>query len=358
MHFEDRDEVLYQVVADDIDLNLEPKCLKADITEKELSEYIANEAQRPYDLTAGPLFRVTLLRLSPCEHYVVFMAHHLISDAASFSLLYRDLEHAYGALGANEQPQFAPIQGTYGAYEASTLALPTSSEALQPVNYWREQIAGAGTPAHLMRASKRRPSGRALLCAAALPARTFAALKTFCRREGCSIFMVAMAAYAALLVEGFGERDLVLSFPVSTRRSESRDLFGRFFKMRMIRLQVQEGVSFRALVDRTRDLCLQAYRDRDVPLIIPREYWTPYVMNAFPAPVLRLPGLDVAEWRGAFLPAPEISLELRLGENEIELIFLYPEDTEHVAQPDRYSALFARLLDNQDAPLLQLFEST
>ncbi|HEX8706911.1 MAG TPA: condensation domain-containing protein, partial [Pyrinomonadaceae bacterium] len=49
------------------------------------------QAQRPFDLSSAPLFRLLLLRLSPDEHIVVLVLHHIISDGWSMGILIREL---------------------------------------------------------------------------------------------------------------------------------------------------------------------------------------------------------------------------------------------------------------------------
>src|SRR5262249_2116328 len=47
----------------------------------------AEEGQRRFDLSAGPLIRVKLLGLSPTEHVLVLTMHHIITDGWSIGVL-------------------------------------------------------------------------------------------------------------------------------------------------------------------------------------------------------------------------------------------------------------------------------
>ena len=49
------------------------------------------EAGKPFDLAAGPLLRVGLLRLDAERHVLLFTIHHIIADGVSLSVLARDL---------------------------------------------------------------------------------------------------------------------------------------------------------------------------------------------------------------------------------------------------------------------------
>ena len=45
-----------------------------------------DESRRPFDLTRGPLARVSLLRLGDADHAVLLTMHHLITDGWSFGV--------------------------------------------------------------------------------------------------------------------------------------------------------------------------------------------------------------------------------------------------------------------------------
>ena len=49
----------------------------------ELQRLIAAEFRQPFDLTHGPLCRVTLLRLGEQEHVLLLVMHHIIADGWS-----------------------------------------------------------------------------------------------------------------------------------------------------------------------------------------------------------------------------------------------------------------------------------
>ncbi|MFP2903248.1 condensation domain-containing protein, partial [Corallococcus sp. 4LFB] len=51
--------------------------------EAELSKQVGAEALRPFNLSEGPLFRATLVRLSETEHVLVLVMHHIVSDGWS-----------------------------------------------------------------------------------------------------------------------------------------------------------------------------------------------------------------------------------------------------------------------------------
>src|SRR5947209_11755006 len=54
-------------------------------------------ARRPFHLAKGPLWRTTLLHLEEHRHLLLVTQHHIISDAWSIGVLYRELTALYNA---------------------------------------------------------------------------------------------------------------------------------------------------------------------------------------------------------------------------------------------------------------------
>src|SRR5262249_31003064 len=63
--------------------------------EEEARRLAAEEARRPFDLAHGPLWRVTLLRLTDKEHVLLLTLHHIVFDGWSMGVLFRELGALY-----------------------------------------------------------------------------------------------------------------------------------------------------------------------------------------------------------------------------------------------------------------------
>ncbi len=136
------------------------------------------EAQRPFDLAAGPLLRVRLLRLSEDEHVLLFTMHHIVSDGWSMGVLVKEIAALYGAYLKGEEsplPELAVQYADFAAWQRGWM----SGEVLErELAYWRTQLAGRRPCWNC------RPTGRARPCrpSAALP------IPSRCRRSwrsGC-----------------------------------------------------------------------------------------------------------------------------------------------------------------------------
>ena len=76
-----------------------------------LQSLLSEEAEGPFELSCGPLLRVTLLRLAPQEHVLLLNMHHIVSDGWSFGVLLRELSVIYQAY-ASEKKAFGGFDCT------------------------------------------------------------------------------------------------------------------------------------------------------------------------------------------------------------------------------------------------------
>ena len=83
------------------------------------------EARRPFDLAAGPLFRAALLRLGGEDHVLLLSMHHVVSDGWSMGVLFRELSALYAAYregGESPLPELAVQYADYAVWQREQLA--------------------------------------------------------------------------------------------------------------------------------------------------------------------------------------------------------------------------------------------
>src|SRR5262249_3026082 len=93
--------------------------------ESKMLQLARDEAQRPFDLARGPLVRATLLRLRADEPVLVLVMHHIITDAWSMSILFKEIGQLYAVCVA-ELPSLLPdlpIQyGDFASWQREALS--------------------------------------------------------------------------------------------------------------------------------------------------------------------------------------------------------------------------------------------
>lgn len=115
----------------------------------------AEEGQRPFDLTAGPLLRVLLLRFSPGHHLLVLTMHHIIADGWSIDILLKELAKFYVAYDSNQPPEVAPLPMGYRDFARWQREALTGDVQARQLEYWQRTLSGApavlGLPADRLR---------------------------------------------------------------------------------------------------------------------------------------------------------------------------------------------------------------
>ena len=66
--------------------------LSPEAREDEIKRFAREQALQPFDLSKGPLLRVSLLQLAEDEHVLVIILHHIVGDGWSGTLLAREMD--------------------------------------------------------------------------------------------------------------------------------------------------------------------------------------------------------------------------------------------------------------------------
>ncbi len=111
--------------------------------EQVLPATLAEVARHTFDLREGPLLRVFLARVAEDEHLLLILGHHIVSDAWSAGVLFRDLAASYAARRRGEAPQLPelPVQyADFSVWQRDWLAGP---ELVRLLLYWRDHLLAA-----------------------------------------------------------------------------------------------------------------------------------------------------------------------------------------------------------------------
>ncbi|HSS50053.1 MAG TPA: condensation domain-containing protein, partial [Thermoanaerobaculia bacterium] len=237
-------------------------------SEREVDRLLSIESQHAFDLTRGPLLRLTVLRLSPKEHVLIYVMHHIITDGWSERVFTRELCLLYQAFSADEPSPLPdlPIQyGDFAHWQRESLQGETLERLL---SYWRQKLAGVSGVLDLPAANRRPPvfSHRGASERFAVTAQIAAALKELGSVEGATLFATLLAAFGVLLSRLSGDEDLLVGSPVANRNPvELEPLIGFFAGTLVLRLDLSGNPSFRELLRRVRDTAYEAQEHQDLP---------------------------------------------------------------------------------------------
>ncbi len=228
---------------------------------------LAAEAHQPFDLGRGPLLRLALLRLAPDIHLLLLTLHHIIADGWSRGIFLRELTTLYTA-GTTRTPAALPaLPIQYADYAVWQRAWLRGAVLETQLAYWRTQLAA--TPVLELPTDYPRPAVQTFhgtVQSFELPPALRQALAALCRHTHVTLFMTLLAAWQALLARYSGQDDIVVGTPIAGRtHAETEHLIGCFVNILALRSDLSGKPSFRRLLSRVREVCLQSYAHQDLP---------------------------------------------------------------------------------------------
>ena len=226
------------------------------------------EAQRPFDLTQGPLLRALLVCLDATAHVLLLTLHHSIADAWSLGVLGHELTVLYDAYAAGQPSPLPALPIQYADYAQWQRQWLRGEELERLLAYWRGQLAGV--PAVLDLPSDRpRPAVQTFQGAWQSFRRggvLAGAVGSARRRAGVTLFMTLLAAWQTLLYRYSGQEDVVVGMPIANRtRAELEGLIGFFANTLVVRTDLRGQPRFVDLLAQVRQVTLGAYAHQDLP---------------------------------------------------------------------------------------------
>ncbi|NTV97800.1 MAG: amino acid adenylation domain-containing protein, partial [Chlorobiaceae bacterium] len=196
-------------------------------------------------------------------HLLVLVIHHIVSDGWSMGVLGRELGMFYDAR-ENELPPMPMQYADYTLWQREQLQGTVLEKQLA---YWRRQLDGLIPPE--LPSDRPRPavqSYRGSRCPMKLSPALTAALKSICRQEQATLYMLLLAAFQVLLARHSGQMDVAVGTPLAGRdRFDLEGLIGFFVNTLVIRTDLGGNPSFRELLARVRETVLDAHAHQCIP---------------------------------------------------------------------------------------------
>ena len=233
-----------------------------------VSAWAEESARQRFDLTTGPLLRADLLRFGEIEHVLLLTIHHIISDGWSVGVFVRELAALYEAYAAGRPSPLQELSIQYADFAGWQRSWLQGERLEEQLSYWRAQLADVPPLLELPTDRPRPPvqSYRGAHETLLLSESLSRSLKELSRREGATLFMTLLAAFATLLYRYSGQRDILVGTPIANRnRAETEGLIGFFVNTLIFRTRLSEQMTFRELLGQVRELALEAYAHQDLP---------------------------------------------------------------------------------------------
>jgi amino acid adenylation domain-containing protein len=315
----------------------------------------------PFDLAAGPLLRLGVVRVSDAQSIMLLTVHHIVIDRWSFSLLWRELTILYAAFSAGQSSPLPELKFQFADYSAWQRQRLTDEVLSSHLEFWRRQLTDSSfvleVPTDRPRPAIQTFDGARLYWCPDKD--VWEQLKTLCRSEGVTMFMMIMSAFNVLLLRYTGQTDINVGTPFANRdQVETEAMIGYLLNMIVVRSRLEGNPTFRELLAQVCKTTLEVYQHSEVPFGLVVETLRPqrdlsrnplfqvaYVHvdsdDSIAAPnEVSIHGIQVDAGSSIF----DLSLGLRNTPNLVSLILEYNTDLFERRTIERMAQHFERLL--------------
>ncbi|MEH1882693.1 amino acid adenylation domain-containing protein [Nostoc sp.] len=289
-----------------IDLQIFPESER----EAEAQRLVEAEVQKPLDMNQLPLIKWVLLKLNDQEHLLIHIEHHMAHDGWSFNVFLGELLELYQAFSLGNSSVLPQPLLQFADFAHWQREWVKSQSAQAQLAYWQQKLSGSSPllelPYNRPRPTEQTYNGDQIRVE--LPINLCESLRVLSRQEGVTLFMTMLGAFLVVLHRYSGQDDLSVGTAVANRRmQEVEKLIGMIVNNLVLRTDLSGNPTFRELLDRVRQVTLEAYANEDLPFDKVVEVLKPIrnlshnplfqVMFSFhdsPMPDLSLPGLDIS----------------------------------------------------------------
>lgn len=365
-YFKKTNEGIFQVVSD----NSKPKLSQMDISgfggqirARKLKTLADIESNHRFNLSEGPLLRISLIKLDADSYVLQINIHHILTDGWSGGILIGELWHLYSDYDQGDSHSLSPLPFQYSDYAIWKRKLLQGAELEKQQAYWLNQLKDAPLLCTFPADYPRPPmeshnGGRYSFC---LSVELTEKISALAKNSAVTLFMALFSAFNILLYRYSGEVDVVVGTPISNRNHPGLEkLIGYFVNMLVIRSRFASHDTFANVLKIFKADALQAYAHQDIPfekvveLINPKRsvsysplFQTTFSLHEFlpeeyETPDLELNYIDQNSYTSRF----DLSLDMYMSDNQLEGIVEYSTDLFDPKSIQRMMDSFAILLES------------
>ena len=280
---------------------------------EEVWRSLTADARRTFDLSNDLPIRASIFQCSEQEHWLLLVIHHIATDGWSMGILFRELSELYESYSNGRAPRLAELPVQYTDFARWQRESPRDEFLGKGLDYWKGRLAGA-PPLLALPVDHPRPelqNGAGSSESLALSTGLTESLRALSKRAGVSLFMTLLAALKVLLQRYTGETDISVGAAVANRPEvQLEPLIGFFVNTLVLRTDLSGEPSFLELLQRVREVALEAYAHQDVPFEKVVEALQPnrslrnsplfqvmFILNNTPRNSLRVSGADTEDFK-------------------------------------------------------------
>ncbi len=239
------------------DITMDIPVLAAD---KENIDSLIRGAVEPFDLSAAPLIRSKLFKLSDVEHVLFLDMHHIVSDGITVKIFIEELISIY------EGKELEELKVQYKDYTIWHLEQVKSQRYQKMGMFWNEmlkdEIPVLNMPLDMQRHEKRRFKGDSFKFTISQSQKN--GLERLAKKNRVTLNNVFAAVYYILLSRYTGQNDIIIGSLVAGRSEQDTwRMAGMFNNFLPLRMKIDTEADFESFLTATGDMMINAYANQD-----------------------------------------------------------------------------------------------
>jgi len=225
------------------------------------------EANRPFDLSKGPLLRVKLIQVADQSCFFLLTIHHSIVDGWSLGVIWQEMKELYRRFTSRNEDALTPLAFQYKDYVQWQQGQLEKSRALDKA-YWLEVFSGEIPRLHLPTYSSPEsiPTSRGKNLPFIVSPDVAQGLRQLSLDHNATLFISLMGVLNVVFYQYTGQSDIVLGTDTSGRNHPSlENQVGYYLNTLALRTQMDRQESFGQLLARVKTQVLGAFEHQAYP---------------------------------------------------------------------------------------------
>ncbi|WP_419893528.1 amino acid adenylation domain-containing protein [Oceanobacillus kimchii] len=234
-----------------------------------LKKQLDRENEETFDLTKKPPFKIILYKLNSLNYRLYINIHHIIFDAWSTDVFFKELISIYEDLyeGHDNIDLSETVDYTdYSIWQRNELNKGTWKEQEKYwVNKLEKPLPLLNLPLDNIRPKQSSYKGK--LLKSRVNDNLYKKIKKISRELNVSISSVLLSSYVILLNKLTNDNDFIVGTPVSGRnRIDLENTIGFFVNTLPLRISIEQNNNLKDLIELVHYNLLEAFSNQDVPL--------------------------------------------------------------------------------------------
>ena len=270
--FKEQDGVILQIIEEKSDYLIETidlSVLPQPEREQERIRIYEEVATKIFNLEAGQLAEVKLIKVHEQQYDLVFCLHHIIADGGSLDVLKKEFLMMYDAYKQGKEWEAVPLRLQYKDFASWQNRLIEDKQFSEGAKaFWMRQLSGAtalSLPTDYRQGETDDKAGSGYQCFLAADVKD--RLKELALEYHTSLFSVLITTFITFLGELTKQEDILIGVPTFGRgHEELQSVIGCFINTTILRNQVNREASFVEILKKINQNTLEALHYQDYPL--------------------------------------------------------------------------------------------